>query len=135
GASIGVALLFLRGEPEAELEVLEAAMVADDDFGDDGDPLDEGDGPEQFDEGEVKFEEIGGAEPDEQGTQSGQFGKAKSFRQAMVNAGLSPNESTELELALTGVLDFRRCRENDTFSVKRDAQGRLVHFEYHASAL
>jgi murein DD-endopeptidase MepM/ murein hydrolase activator NlpD len=136
GASIGVALLFLRGEPEAELEVLEAAViVADDDFGDDGDPLDEGEEPEHFDEGEVKFEEIGGGEPDEHGAQSGQFGRAKSFRQAMVNAGLSPNESTELEQALTGVLDFRRCRENDTFSFKRDAQGRLVHFQYHASAL
>src|SRR5690606_28216589 len=133
GASIGIALLFFRAEAEPELEVA-PAVALDDELGDDGDPLlDEPmDGD---DDGVVRFEEIGGGEPDEHGSRGGVFGKAKSFRQAMLNAGLSPSESTELELALTGALDFRRCRESDAFTVERDAQGRLVRFEYHASSL
>jgi murein DD-endopeptidase MepM/ murein hydrolase activator NlpD len=135
GATVGMALLFVRGEAEPEADLVEHTMM-------DGEATEAREEPpvvpvepEPFVEGEVKFEEIGGGEPDEHGTRSGQFGKAKSFRQAMLGAGLSPNESTELELALTGVLDFRRCRANDTFIIKRDEQGRLVRFEYHATAL
>jgi murein DD-endopeptidase MepM/ murein hydrolase activator NlpD len=133
GASVGMALLFMRGEPEPALVDTAAAQDGAEDLPEDA-PLAALES-EVYDEGEVAFEEIVGDEPEEDGSQKGQFGKAKSFRQAMLNAGLSPNESTELEGALTGVLDFRRCRESDTFVVERDDQGRLVRFEYHASAL
>lgn len=136
GAAIGMALLFLRSEPEPELAVVAPSDVEVDDFAMDGEDtaFDPDPVPPPV-EGEVHFEEIAGGDFEDDGTLRGQFGKAKSFRQAMLGAGLSPNESSELEIALNGVLDFRRCRETDTFVAQRDSHGRLVHFEYHASAL
>ncbi len=63
------------------------------------------------------------------------FGTARSFRHALVAAGLSRDESTALETSLTGVMDFRRCRPEDRMFVERDAGGTLLRFEYHPNNL
>jgi murein DD-endopeptidase MepM/ murein hydrolase activator NlpD len=59
------------------------------------------------------------------------FGQARSFRHALVAAGLSRDECTALETSLDGVLDFRRCQPDDRMFIERDASGGLVRFEYH----
>jgi murein DD-endopeptidase MepM/ murein hydrolase activator NlpD len=62
------------------------------------------------------------------------FGRARGFRDALVRAGASPEECDELERALDGVLDFRRCRPEDRLVFERDAGGHLLLFEHHGSS-
>jgi murein DD-endopeptidase MepM/ murein hydrolase activator NlpD len=61
------------------------------------------------------------------------FGPAQGFRPALIAAGLSSEEAEAITAALTGVLDFRRCRPEHEFVFERDAEGRLRRFEYRAS--
>lgn len=62
------------------------------------------------------------------------FGNARSFRDALVSAGLSVEECGEVETALREVMNFRRCRPVDTLVVERDSEGTLVLMEYHGSS-
>jgi murein DD-endopeptidase MepM/ murein hydrolase activator NlpD len=61
------------------------------------------------------------------------FGRARGFRPALVSAGLRPDEADAITAAMTGVLDFRRCRPEHEIVLQRDADGRLQRFEYRAS--
>lgn len=77
------------------------------------------------------------AAPEPEETESGRqrftatFGQARGFRPALLAAGLSNEESAAIEGASEGVLDFRRCRPDHELVYERDAEGRLVRFEYH----
>lgn len=62
------------------------------------------------------------------------FGRSTAFRTALVNASLSRNEAAAVETALTGVLDFRRCRPEHLLVIERNADNALVRFEYRTSA-
>lgn len=62
------------------------------------------------------------------------FGQARGFRPALLAAGLSDEESAALEVALDGVLDFRRCRPEQRIVYERAPDGRLERFEYHDQA-
>ncbi len=64
-----------------------------------------------------------------------EFGPARSFRHALVAAGLGRDECAALETALASAMDFRRCRPDDRMFVERDAAGTLVRFEYHPNNL
>ncbi len=59
------------------------------------------------------------------------FGEARGFRPALLQAGLQSSEAVQLEQALDGTLDFRRCHTSDALVVERDADGDLLLFEYH----
>ncbi len=63
------------------------------------------------------------------------FGTARGFRDAVVRAGASRDEGAEIEHAMTGVMDFRRCRPEDQLIFERDPRGTLVAFEYHNGPL
>ena len=62
------------------------------------------------------------------------FGSTPSFRGALLEAGLEPEECAEVEQALQHIVDFRRCRPEHTLIVERDENAALKHFEYHPSA-
>lgn len=62
-----------------------------------------------------------------------EFGRAPSFRQALLNAGLAAEECNLVEQGLRNVVDFRRCRPEHKLVIARDEQGELEHFEYHPS--
>ncbi len=62
------------------------------------------------------------------------FGGVPSFRGALLNAGLEPDECTAIEQALEHIVDFRRCRPEHRLVVERDENAELKHFEYHPSA-
>jgi murein DD-endopeptidase MepM/ murein hydrolase activator NlpD len=61
------------------------------------------------------------------------FGRASGFRSAVIAAGLGGEEADAITGALTGVMDFRRCRPDHHLVVERDAAGGLRRFEYRAS--
>jgi murein DD-endopeptidase MepM/ murein hydrolase activator NlpD len=61
------------------------------------------------------------------------FGPVPSFRGALLNAGLEPDESEEIERALEHIVDFRRCRPEHKLVFERDENAELKHFEYHPS--
>ncbi|MDH5672402.1 MAG: M23 family metallopeptidase [Myxococcales bacterium] len=61
------------------------------------------------------------------------FGQARGFRDALRNAGASPEEADALVAALDKVVDFRRCRPEHELFFERDAEGRLQSFEYKSS--
>ena len=61
------------------------------------------------------------------------FGSARGFRPALLAAGLDNDDAAELETALQGTIDFRRCHPTDVMIINRDADGGLHSFEYHAS--
>ncbi|UJR81338.1 M23 family metallopeptidase [Sandaracinus amylolyticus] len=61
------------------------------------------------------------------------FGRAVGFRPALTNSGVSGADADALTTALTGVLDFRRCRPEHQIVLERDADGSLTRFEYRAS--
>jgi murein DD-endopeptidase MepM/ murein hydrolase activator NlpD len=61
------------------------------------------------------------------------FGGVPSFRGALLNAGLEPDECTAIEQALQHIVDFRRCRPEHKLIVERDENAELKHFEYHPS--
>jgi murein DD-endopeptidase MepM/ murein hydrolase activator NlpD len=62
------------------------------------------------------------------------FGTVPSFRGALLEAGLEPEECSEIEHALQHIVDFRRCRPEHKLIVERDENAALRHFEYHPSA-
>ncbi len=62
------------------------------------------------------------------------FGTEPSFRGALLNAGLEPQECNEIEQALQHIVDFRRCRPEHKIIVERGNDAELKHFEYHPSA-
>jgi murein DD-endopeptidase MepM/ murein hydrolase activator NlpD len=62
------------------------------------------------------------------------FGTVPSFRGALLEAGLEPEECSEIERALQHIVDFRRCRPEHKLIVERDENAALKHFEYHPSA-
>lgn len=133
GSALGVGLLLLRGgadefEDDSVLFDVdaEASYGADEEEGGEGSPTP---GGAEI----IAFEEVVTDEAEHDGVNRTTFGNARSFRQAILNAGISTGEAIELEQALDGVLDFRRCRPADRIEFSRDAQGRLAHFEYHAS--
>jgi hypothetical protein len=59
------------------------------------------------------------------------FGRSLGFRPALLRAGLSAEEAVAIEEAATDILDFRRCRPEDEIVFERDAEGKLLAFEYH----
>lgn len=61
------------------------------------------------------------------------FGTVPSFRGALLEAGLDPEECSEIEGALQHIVDFRRCRPEHKLIVERDENASLKHFEYHPS--
>lgn len=62
------------------------------------------------------------------------FGGVPSFRGALLNAGLEPDECNAIEQALQHIVDFRRCRPEHKLIVERDENADLERFEYHPSA-
>lgn len=58
------------------------------------------------------------------------FGQARGFGDALRKAGASPEEADALVAALTGLVDFRRCRPEHELSWERAGDGSLVSFEY-----
>jgi len=62
------------------------------------------------------------------------FGTVPSFRGALLEAGLEPEECSEVEHALQHIVDFRRCRPEHKLIVERDETAALRRFEYHPSA-
>jgi len=63
------------------------------------------------------------------------FGQARGFRDALQRFGFTREEASELEGALEGVLDFRRCRPEDRMILERNARGQLTTFEYHNNSV
>lgn len=61
------------------------------------------------------------------------FGTTPSFRGALLDAGLEPEECAEVEAALEHIVDFRRCRPEHRIIVERDENAALKRFEYHPS--
>ncbi len=71
--------------------------------------------------------------PDGDGTRTvRRFGGAHAFRSALVESGLEA-DADAIVTALDGVMDFRRCRPEDTMVIARAADGRMRRFEYQAS--
>ncbi len=60
------------------------------------------------------------------------FGQSAGFRPALNAAGLSAAEADAVTTALTGVLDFRRCRPDHELIIERRDDGTLQRFEYRA---
>ncbi len=61
------------------------------------------------------------------------FGKARGFRDALIAAGASADESNALTAALNTLVNFRRCRPEHELVFERDQDNLLVQFEYHVS--
>jgi murein DD-endopeptidase MepM/ murein hydrolase activator NlpD len=61
------------------------------------------------------------------------FGGVPSFRGALMNAGLEPDECSAIEQALEHIVDFRRCRPEHKLIVERGENAELKRFEYHPS--
>lgn len=61
------------------------------------------------------------------------FGKALSFGEALLNAGLDNGETNAVIGALTGSLDFRKTKSDDTMAIERGADRALERFEYRSS--
>ena len=135
GSALGLGLLLFGGsadEYEEESALFDVDAVLDEEQLDEAESEEGSPAPAG---GEIAFEEVITDEVERDGLIRATFGDARSFRQAILNAGISAGEAVELEQILSGVLDFRRCRPADRIEFRRDAQGRLAHFEYHASAL
>ena len=60
------------------------------------------------------------------------FGRARSFREALLACGAAPAEASELIDALQKVVDFRRGKPEDRLIFERDADKQLQVFEYRA---
>jgi murein DD-endopeptidase MepM/ murein hydrolase activator NlpD len=61
------------------------------------------------------------------------FGRARSFREALLLGGASPNEASQLIEALEKLVDFRRGKPEDVMIFERDPDKQLRAFEYRAS--
>lgn len=60
------------------------------------------------------------------------FGESPGFRAALRRAELSGEEAENIIAALTGHMDFRRCRPEHTLVVERASDGTITSFEYRA---
>lgn len=58
------------------------------------------------------------------------FGKARGFRDALRSAGVSAAEADAVVAALTGHVDYRRCRPEHLLRLSRNGQGELQRLEY-----
>ncbi len=63
-----------------------------------------------------------------------QFGQSRGFRFALLDAGLSTQDCVAIENALRPLMDFRRCRPRDRFTVVRDKSQKLLRFRYQANS-
>jgi len=61
------------------------------------------------------------------------FGRARSFKEALLACGAEPAEANELIEALQKIVDFRRGKPEDRLIFERDADKQLQVFEYRAS--
>ena len=61
------------------------------------------------------------------------FGRARGFRDALVNAGTDAADADAIVLGLDKVVDFRRAKPEDQLIFERDGAGQLRRFEYRAS--
>lgn len=61
------------------------------------------------------------------------FGKARGFRDALINAGTTPVDADALIASLGKVVDFRRAKPEDQLIFERTSNGQLQSFEYRAS--
>jgi murein DD-endopeptidase MepM/ murein hydrolase activator NlpD len=61
------------------------------------------------------------------------FGQSAGFRPALVAAGVAGADADAIIAALTGVMDFRRCRPDHELVLERDGAGVLQRFEYRAT--
>jgi murein DD-endopeptidase MepM/ murein hydrolase activator NlpD len=61
------------------------------------------------------------------------FGKARGFRDALIAAGASADESNALIAALNTLVNFRHCHPEHELVFERDQDNRLVQFEYRVS--
>jgi murein DD-endopeptidase MepM/ murein hydrolase activator NlpD len=88
--------------------------------------------PPERDAGPPPMDDVTPTSPDATTRRTVAFGRAGGFQPALTGAGASREEAEQLTAALTGVLDFRRCRPEDQLTFERSGDGRLVRFEYHA---
>ncbi len=61
------------------------------------------------------------------------FGQNAGFRPALIGAGLAGAEADAVIVALTGVMDFRRCRPEHELVIERDEARVLQRLEYRAT--
>jgi len=61
------------------------------------------------------------------------FGRARGFRDALINAGTSAADADALILGFDKVVDFRRAKPEDQLILEHDAAGQLRSLEYRAS--
>jgi len=88
--------------------------------------------PPERDAGPAPIDDVTPSSPDATTRRTVAFGRAGGFQPALTGAGASREEAEQLTAALTGALDFRRCRPEDQLTFERSGDGRLVRFEYHA---
>jgi murein DD-endopeptidase MepM/ murein hydrolase activator NlpD len=62
------------------------------------------------------------------------FGRARGFRDALINAGASAADADSLILGFDKVVDFRRAKPEDQLILEHDTAGQLRSLEYRASA-
>jgi murein DD-endopeptidase MepM/ murein hydrolase activator NlpD len=62
------------------------------------------------------------------------FGRARGFRDALINAGASAADADALILGFDKVVDFRRAKPEDQLILEHDTAGNLRSLEYRASA-
>lgn len=74
-----------------------------------------------------------GPAPRAAGRYERRFGRSLSLGDALRKAGLLPQEADEVTLALTGTLDFKHMRSEDTFVIERGIDGALTRLEYRSS--
>ncbi len=72
-------------------------------------------------------------DPDDPAQTQYLFGKARTFRHALSAAGLNTSEGAQVEQALRGKLDFRRCKPNDIIEIERAESGELTALTYRTS--
>jgi murein DD-endopeptidase MepM/ murein hydrolase activator NlpD len=61
------------------------------------------------------------------------FGRSVGFRPALMHAGIRGPDADAITTALTGVMDFRRCRPEHELVLESTEDGTLTRFEYRAS--
>ncbi len=61
------------------------------------------------------------------------FGRSVGFRPALMHAGIRGPDADAIITALTGVMDFRRCRPEHELVLESADDGTLRRFEYRAS--
>lgn len=65
--------------------------------------------------------------------EEGAFGDAAGFADAIRRRGIAQADADRIVSAMTGLVDFRRCRPSDTVALGRDDKGRLRALAYRRS--